>query len=331
MNTAAALPAPGIGQRIADALYLHPRVLLFLLLAPPLAWLGVIYLGSLFALLLQSLFYIDEFSGMVVREVSLATYAQLFTLANLDIILRTSTMAAAVTVAAALLAFPLAYYMARYASTRVKAVLYLGVMLPLWSSYLVRVYSWKLILAKEGIITWLAGKLGLTWLLDAVLSIPVIGGPSLSTSDIGTFLVFLYVWLPFMVLPIVAALERVPRSLIEASADLGAGPGADVPQGHSPAGVAGRSRRLDLHLLAHARRLHHPRHRRHLSSLHRAGGVCASRHRRQHSARRGAHRGADRHHGRLSHSGQTPGSVRCALIRTVALAAPRRARKRVGA
>jgi putative spermidine/putrescine transport system permease protein len=225
MNTTAALPAPGIGQRIADALYLHPRVLLFLLLAPPLAWLGVIYLGSLFALLLQSLFYIDEFSGMVVREVSLATYAQLFTLANLDIILRTSTMAAAVTVAAALLAFPLAYYMARYASTRVKAVLYLGVMLPLWSSYLVRVYSWKLILAKEGIITWLAGKLGLTWLLDAVLSIPVIGGPSLSTSDIGTFLVFLYVWLPFMVLPIVAALERVPRSLIEASADLGAGPG----------------------------------------------------------------------------------------------------------
>ncbi len=225
MNATAALPAPGIWQRIADALYLHPRLLLFLLLAPPLAWLGVIYLGSLLALLLQSLFYIDEFSGMVVREFSLATYRQLFTLANLDIILRTAAMAAAVTVAAALLAFPLAYYMVRYASTRVKAALYLGVMLPLWSSYLVRVYSWKLILAKEGILTWLADKLGLTWLLNAVLSIPIIGGPSLSTSDIGTFLVFLYVWLPFMVLPIVAALERVPLSLIEASADLGAGPG----------------------------------------------------------------------------------------------------------
>ena len=182
MSVTAALPAPGIWQRVANALYLHPRVLLFLLLAPPLAWLGVIYLGSLFALLLQSLFYIDEFSGMVVRKFSLATYGQLFTLANLDIILRTSSMAAAVSVAAALLAFPLAYYMARYATTRVKAALYLGVMLPLWSSYLVRVYSWKLILAKEGIVTWLAGKLGLTWLLDAVLAIPVIGGPSLSTS-----------------------------------------------------------------------------------------------------------------------------------------------------
>jgi putative spermidine/putrescine transport system permease protein len=221
----AALGAPGPLQRLATALYLHPRLLLLLLLAPPLMWLGVIYLGSLIALLLQSFFYIDEFSGMVVREFSLATYRQLFTLANLDIILRTSAMAAVVTVAAAALAFPLAYYMVRYASTRMKALLYLGVMLPLWSSYLVRVYSWKLILAKEGIITWLAEQLHLTWLLEAVLALPVIGGPSLSTSDIGTFLVFLYVWLPFMILPVVAALERVPRSLIEASADLGAHPG----------------------------------------------------------------------------------------------------------
>ena len=98
-------------------------------------------------------------------------------------------------------------------------------MLPLWSSYLVRVYSWKLILAKEGIVTWIAQQLHLTWLLEAVLALPVIGGPSLSTSYIGTFLVFLYVWLPFMILPIVAALERVPRTLIEASADLGANPG----------------------------------------------------------------------------------------------------------
>jgi putative spermidine/putrescine transport system permease protein len=99
-------------------------------------------------------------------------------------------------------------------------------MLPLWSSYLVRVYSWKLILAKEGILTWLAEQLHLTWLLEGMLALPVIGGPSLSTSDIGTFLVFVYVWLPFMILPVVAALERVPRSLIEASADLGAHPGA---------------------------------------------------------------------------------------------------------
>ena len=220
-----AMPAPGPLQRLSNALYLHPPLLLLLLLTPPLLWLGVIYLGSLFSLLLQSFFYIDEFSGVVVREFSLATYHQLFTLANFDIILRTSAMAAVVSVAAAALAFPLAYYMVRYASTRMKALLYLGVMLPLWSSYLVRVYSWKLILAKEGILTWLAEQLHLTWLLDAVLALPVIGGPSLSTSDIGTFLVFLYVWLPFMILPVVAALERVPRSLIEASADLGAHPG----------------------------------------------------------------------------------------------------------
>jgi putative spermidine/putrescine transport system permease protein len=216
---------PGVLARVSTALYLNPRVLLFLLLTPPLLWLGVIYLGSLLSLLLQSFFYIDEFSGMVVREFSLITYGQLLTLANLDIVLRTTSMAAFVTVAAVALGFPLAYYMVRYASTRAKALLYLAVMLPLWSSYLVRVYSWKLILAKEGIITWLAEQLHVLWALEAILSLPVIGGPSLSTSYLGTFLVFLYIWLPFMILPIVAALERVPRSFMEASADLGAHPG----------------------------------------------------------------------------------------------------------
>jgi putative spermidine/putrescine transport system permease protein len=217
--SAATIPA-----RLSTLFYLHPRLLLALLLAPPLLWLGVIYLGSLLSLLLQSFFYIDEFSGTIVREFSLATFGQLFTAANADVFLRTSLMAAAVTIAAALIAFPLAYYMVRYASLRMKALLYLAVMLPLWSSYLVRVYAWKLILAREGIVTWFANQLHLGWLLEAILSIPVIGGPSLSTSYIGSFLVFLYIWLPFMVLPIVAALERVPKSLIEASADLGAPP-----------------------------------------------------------------------------------------------------------
>ncbi len=220
----AAYAQPSLTSRISSALYLHPKLLLVLLLAPPLLWLGVIYLGSLFALLLQSFFYIDDFSGNIVREFSFATYQQLFTRANADVFIRTTLMAAAVTVAAALIAFPIAYYMVRYASMKMKALLYLAVMLPLWSSYLVRVYAWKLILAKEGIITWFAGQLHLTWLVDAVLSIPVIGGPSLSTSYIGSFLVFLYIWLPFMVLPIVAALERVPASLTEASGDLGATP-----------------------------------------------------------------------------------------------------------
>ena len=220
----AAFAQPSLTSRISSALYLHPKLLLLLLLAPPLLWLGVIYLGSLFALLLQSFFYIDDFSGNIVREFSLATYGQLFTRANADVFIRTTLMAASVTIAAALIAFPIAYYMVRYASMKMKAALYLAVMLPLWSSYLVRVYAWKLILAKEGIVTWFAAQLHLTWLLDAVLAIPVIGGPSLSISYIGSFLVFLYIWLPFMVLPIVAALERVPASLTEASADLGATP-----------------------------------------------------------------------------------------------------------
>jgi len=221
----AAFAQPSLTSRVSSALYLHPKLLLLLLLAPPLLWLGIIYLGSLFALLLQSFFYIDDFSGNIVREFSLATYEQLFTRANADVFIRTTLMAAAVTIAAALIAFPIAYYMVRYASMKMKAALYLAVMLPLWSSYLVRVYAWKLILAKEGIVTWFAAQLHLTWLLDAVLAIPVIGGPSLSISYIGSFLVFLYIWLPFMVLPIVAALERVPASLTEASADLGATPG----------------------------------------------------------------------------------------------------------
>ena len=210
--------------RLSTVLYLNPRMLLALLLVPPLLWLGVIYLGALLALLLQSFFYIDAYSGNIVRELSLSTYGQLFTLANADIFLRTTLMAMAVTVAAALLAFPVAYYMVRYASLKLKAAMYLAVMLPLWSSYLVRVYAWKLILAKEGIVNWFATQLHLTWLMDALLATPVIGGPSLSISYLGSFLVFLYIWLPFMILPIVAALERVPTSLTEASADLGANP-----------------------------------------------------------------------------------------------------------
>ena len=145
-------------------------------------------------------------------------------LSNLDVIIRSLVMAIAVTIACAIIAFPISYYAARYARGKWKALFYLLVMLPLWSSYLVKVYSWKLILAKEGIISWLAEQTHLTWLLDAILAIPVIGGPSLSISYIGTFLVFCYVWLPYMILPTQAALERVPGNLLEASADLGAQP-----------------------------------------------------------------------------------------------------------
>ncbi|MGE0210126.1 MAG: ABC transporter permease [Parvibaculaceae bacterium] len=215
---------PGIGGRLSDFFFRHPKVLLGLLLAPPILWLGVVYVGSLLALLLQSFYSIDEFSGLINRQFTLKTYAELLHPSNIDIIVRTVLMAAAVTLAAAVIAFPIAYYAARYARGRWKALFYLAVMLPLWSSYLVRVYAWKLILAKEGILNWLVERLHLTWLLDAVLAIPVIGGPSLSISYIGTFLVFLYVWLPYMILPTQAALERVPKSMLEASADLGAPP-----------------------------------------------------------------------------------------------------------
>ena len=219
------LPRPsGPVHRLSNLFYLHPRLTLLTLLAPPLLWLGVVYLGSLFAMLVQSFYYLDSFSGRVVREFSLDTYRDLFTPANFDIMARTTSMAASVTLAAAGLAFPVAYYMARYASARVKAMLYLAVLVPLWSSYLVRVYAWKLILAKEGILSWVIGQVRLDGALNWLLGLPVIGGPSLSVSAMGMFLVFLYVWLPYMILPIQAALERVPRSLLEASSDLGARP-----------------------------------------------------------------------------------------------------------
>ncbi len=214
----------GVLRGLSTFLYRRPMVLLGLLLAPPLLWLGVIYLGSLFALLVQSFFSIDEFTGLIKYQFTLRTYLELFSPANMDIVVRTVLMASSVTLASVFIAFPIAYYMARHARGRVKALLYLAVMLPLWSSYLVRVYSWKLILAREGIVTWVADKLHLSWLLDGILSLPVIGGASLSVSYMGTFLVFLYIWTPYMILPIQAALERVPPSLLEASADLGARP-----------------------------------------------------------------------------------------------------------
>ena len=149
----AILPERGLGDRLSALFWRRPRVLLALLLGPPLVWLGVVYLGSLLVLLLQSFYAIDEFSGMVVPEFTLKTYAELLRPANFDVILRTLVMSAAVTLGCAVLAFPIAYFAARHARGRWKALFYLGVMLPLWSSYLVKVYAWKLILAKEGIVT----------------------------------------------------------------------------------------------------------------------------------------------------------------------------------
>ena len=217
-------PRESTARTVSTFLFLRPKLALALLLAPPLLWLGVVYLGSLLALIVQSFYHLDGFTGQVVRTFGLATYRDLVTRANIDIIIRTTVMAAVVTVAAAALGFPLAYYMARYATPHLKAALALAVLMPLWSSYLVRVYSWKLILAKEGVLSWVIAQVHMTWLLDRLLALPVVGGPSLSVSAIGTFLAFLYVWLPYMILPTAAALERVPHSLVEASSDLGARP-----------------------------------------------------------------------------------------------------------
>jgi putative spermidine/putrescine transport system permease protein len=184
----------------------------------------IVYLGSLFALLINSFYYLEEFTGLVVRQFTLRTYAQIFEPYNRDIFVRTGSMAAAVTVADVLIAFPLAYYTAKFASPRVKTWLIIAITIPLWSSYLVRVYAWKLILAQEGILSWFINLLHLDGVLNWLLSFEGIGGSSLALSPIGMFIVFAYIWLPYMIIPIQTALERVPGSLLEASSDLGARP-----------------------------------------------------------------------------------------------------------
>ncbi len=226
MTAALVMPAPsrGLRLRVSDLLYTRRGLLLLALLGPALLWFGVVYLGSLLALLANAFFGLDDFTGQVVRELTLKNFIALAEGANLDAARRTVTMAVCVTLACTVLGFPLAYYMARHARGTQKALLYIAVMLPLWSSYLVRLYAWKLLLAREGAISWAAQQLLVSWLLDALLSLPGVGGPSLSFSSIGTFIVFVYMWLPFMVLPIMASIERIPGSLIEASGDLGAAP-----------------------------------------------------------------------------------------------------------
>ncbi len=215
---------PTLADRVSALLFRRRGMVLALLLTPPLLWFGVIYLGSLFALLAQSLFRLDDFSGVVVYEVGIQNFIALLEPANLDVVARSLVMSTLVTITSVIIAFPIAYYMARHARGTQKALLYIAVMLPLWSSYLVRLYAWKLLLAKEGAVAWLVAQLHLQWLLEGVLSMPVVAGNSLSFSPLGTFIVFVYMWLPFVILPIQAAIERIPASVLEASADLGAGP-----------------------------------------------------------------------------------------------------------
>ncbi|MFZ5960309.1 ABC transporter permease [Pseudomonas knackmussii] len=211
-------------RALSSFLYRRSTLYLLMLLIPPLLWFGVIYIGSLFALLWQSFYTFDDFTMAVTPDLTLANYKALFNPANYDIVLRTLGMAVAVSLASAILAFPIAYYMARFAGPKEKAFFYIAVMLPMWASYIVKAYAWTVILAKGGILYWVIEKLHLVGLLNLLLQVPAVGGNTLSTSHLGRFWVFTYIWLPFMILPIQAALERLPPSLLQASADLGARP-----------------------------------------------------------------------------------------------------------
>ena len=202
----------GFGRRLSIFLHGHARLRLGLLLAPPLGWLVVAYLGSLAVMLISSFFTVDAFTGKVVTEPSLDNYRTIFTSdVYRTITLRTVGIAAAVTITDALIAFPIAFYMARVAGTRKRGLLTVSVLLPLWSSYLVKVYAWYVILAEDGVLNWLLAPFGLS-------------GPGYG--DVATWIVFSYLWLPYMILPIYAGLQRIPESLLEASSDLGARAGA---------------------------------------------------------------------------------------------------------
>jgi putative spermidine/putrescine transport system permease protein len=196
------------GRRLAGFFFRHPRAGLAALLAGPIGWLLVAYLGSLFVLLLAAFWETDEFTSEVVHTFTLDNFRSLWEREVFrDVTWRTVRMAALVTVADAVLAFPIAYYMARIASRRMRNVLVVAVLMPLWASYLVKAYAWRTMLATGGVLDWALGPIGLS-------------GPGYS--EAGLWLVLTYLWLPFMILPIYAGLERIPSSLLEASADLGA-------------------------------------------------------------------------------------------------------------
>jgi putative spermidine/putrescine transport system permease protein len=198
------------GHRLAGFFHGRRRLQISSLLAGPLGWLVVGYLGSLAVLLIAAFWSVDPLSGEVVRGFSLENFE---TLVNepvyRDIVKRTVLIAALVTVTDAVLAFPIAFYMAKVASRRGKAILVVAVLLPLWSSYLVKVYAWRTMLSAGGVINWALAPLGLEG--------PGFGGTAV-------WLVMSYLWLPYMILPIYAGLERIPNSLISASEDLGASP-----------------------------------------------------------------------------------------------------------
>jgi putative spermidine/putrescine transport system permease protein len=199
-----------VGRRLSDLLFGHRRLQVGLLLSGPLGWLVVAYLGSLAVLFVAAFWQLDPFSGVIVKEPTTDNFRTILeTDVYRTIALRTIAIAALVTVTDAILAFPIAFYMAKVAAPRVRAALAVAILMPLWASYLVKVYAWRVILSEEGILNWMLEPFGLK-------------GPGFG--NVATWLVFSYLWLPYMILPIYAGLERLPDSMLDASSDLGARP-----------------------------------------------------------------------------------------------------------
>jgi putative spermidine/putrescine transport system permease protein len=205
-----ARPRPGPLRRLQSALYRHRTTQVLVLLAPPFGWFGIVYLGSLVVLFISAFWYLDPLTSAVVHEPTLKNFQEILTNPVYRVVtVRTVGVAAIVTVLDILLALPIAYFMARVAGSRTRAVLYAAVLLPLWASYLVRVYAWRVILSQGGFVDWLFGLVGLK-------------GAALGYSDLSMVIVFTYLWLPYMILPVYAGFDRIPTSLLEASSDLGA-------------------------------------------------------------------------------------------------------------
>jgi putative spermidine/putrescine transport system permease protein len=208
--SAAEAPAGAARIRVSAALFRRPWLRAVLLLSAPSAWFVCVYLAALAILFVSAFWRVDSFTGNLVHVWNVENFKTIFQDPTYrTIALRTIGIAAAVTVTDALLALPFAYFAARLASRRLQAVLFVVVLIPLWCSYLVRVYAWRLILAQDGILNWALAQLGL-------------GPLNVAYTNWAVWIVFSYIWLPFMILPVWAAIERVPDSYLEASADLGA-------------------------------------------------------------------------------------------------------------
>ena len=203
-TTALTAERSGTGvARVSAALWRRAWLRATLTLTPPLAWFLVIYMASLALMLVTAFWTVNPFTNVLQHSWSVANFDQLFTSTYLTIIGRTLEMAALVTVTDAVIALPFAYYMARIAGPRARQLLFTAVLLPLWASYLARVYAWVVLLQKGGPLDWAFG-------LD------------IGYSNTAMWVVFSYIWLPFMIVPLYAAIERIPDSLLEASGDLGA-------------------------------------------------------------------------------------------------------------